>query len=363
MTKRFGGAFEVPPLGGLSDEEIDTVAGELADRIAANLSPAEAPEAPLLPARLLGAIWGHLVGDAMGVPYEFRSPEQIGQVRWGEKGSHSQPPGTWSDDGALMLALLDSLLTAGFDTEDQGQRALAWERTGTYAPGEVVFDIGRTTREALRAIEQGTPAELAGPTHDRSQSNGSLMRILPLALWAKAGIVDAGAIADLATRASKVTHGHSVPQVACAVYVVLAAALLKGSTAARALEDSIEVVRDRYRPGGAAPDAALVEALDELVDWRATHEPQGRGGALNAFWSAWTAFEGASSYRETIERAIRFGNDTDTTAAIAGGLAGIRWGLNGIPKEWLAGMRGGEIVAPLLDGLLEMPGWRTDTRT
>ena len=325
-----------------------------------------------LPLRLAGGVWGHLVGDAVGVPYEFREPRAIGEIRFGEKGSHGQPPGTWSDDGALMLALLDSLLDGGFDTQDQGRRALTWRRDGAYTPDGKAFDIGTTTREALRAIEQGTPAEEAGPTHERSQSNGSLMRILPLALWAHAqshrdgsraggSRIDAGALADYAIRASKVTHGHAVPQVACAVYTLVAAGLLRGAEPAQAFTAAIDGVRGLYGSGRKAPDAALATALDELVDWSETHEPDGRGGALNAFWSAWTAFVGATSYRETVERAIKYGNDTDTTAAIAGGLAGIRWGLDGIPAEWLAGMRGREIVEPLVDGLIGANGWRTST--
>lgn len=324
-----------------------------------------------LPLRLAGGVWGHLVGDAVGVPYEFREPGQIGEVRFGETGTHGQPPGTWSDDGALILALLDSLLNSspegGFDTADQGRRALTWRREGAYTPDGEGFDIGTTTNEALRAIERGTPAEEAGPTHERSQSNGSLMRILPLALWAHAQdrdhakMLDAGALADYATRASKVTHGHPVPQVVCAVYTLVAAGLLGGAEPTQALDAAIDAVRSRYGPDGETPDVALAAALDELVDWPKTHEPEGRGGALNAFWSAWTAFEGATSYRETIERAIRYGNDTDTTAAIAGGLAGIRWGIDGIPADWLAGMRGREIVEPLVDWLIGDNGWRTST--
>jgi hypothetical protein len=79
-----------------------------------------------LPLRLAGAVWGHVVGDTVGVPYEFLPPASIGVVRFGATGTYHQPPGTWSDDGALMLALLDSLLSAGFDPEDQGRRFLAW---------------------------------------------------------------------------------------------------------------------------------------------------------------------------------------------------------------------------------------------
>lgn len=133
-----------------------------------------------LPERLAGAIWGHLVGDALGVPYEFKPAESIDVVEWTGGGSHGQPSGTWSDDGALMLALLDSLLECGFDADDQGSRALEWRDHGRYAPGGEVFDVGSATSASLRRIATGTPASQAGGTD--ALGNGSLMRILPLAL-------------------------------------------------------------------------------------------------------------------------------------------------------------------------------------
>ena len=99
-------------------------------------------------------------------------------------------------------------------------------------------------------------------------------------------------------------------------------------------------------------------ALRHLELWGERH---GRGSAWDSFWSAWDAFAGASSYVDTVERAVRYGNDTDTTAAIAGGLAGAHWGLEGIPVEWLVRMRGRGIVGPLIDRLLSTTGLRTST--
>ena len=309
-----------------------------------------------LAARLSGAVWGHLVGDAVGVPYEFRSPEEVGQVEFGAKGKHDQPPGTWSDDGALMLGLLDSLLTAGFNPEDQARRALNWYRRGAYTPdGDGLFDIGSTTSQALQAFERGTPAELAGPTNDHSCGNGSLMRILPIALVER-DITDEQLI-DHAHRASRVTHGHERPQVACALYSLVVRRLLSGEGGRKvALDDARRTLRHHYE---AAPDRrAHLEALVHLEGWA---ERAGRGRVWDSFWSAWDAFAGASSYREIIERAIRCGHDTDTTAAIAGGLAGIRWGIDGIPRAWLDHMRGRGIVVPLVDRLLDTAGMRTST--
>ena len=82
---------------------------------------------------------------------------------------------------------------------------------------------------------------------------------------------------------------------------------------------------------------------------------------LDSFWSAWDAFAGAADYADSIRRAVAYGHDTDTTAAIAGGLAGARWGWETIPLAWRRGMRGRDIVTPLVDGLVATTGARTST--
>jgi ADP-ribosylglycohydrolase len=93
--------------------------------------------------RLAGGMLGLLVGDAVGVPYEFRTPGAIGTVEFRGHGSHDQPPDTWSDDGALALALADSLLppvgaadprAVRLDSDDQGGRIVAWWRESVYTP-------------------------------------------------------------------------------------------------------------------------------------------------------------------------------------------------------------------------------------
>lgn len=312
---------------------------------------------------LIGGVWGHLVGDAVGVPYEFQSASQIGDVDFGATGTHHQPPGTWSDDGALMLALLDSLLEdepgpedimvhRRFDLDDQGQRALAWRHHGAYTPDGEVFDIGTATASALHAIESGVPAGEAGPAGEYDNGNGSLMRILPIAL---VGDTDTDqALANAAMSASGVTHGHARARIACALYVLIAARLLRGERdRTAALEQSVAALRAIV-----AADAEQTAALDHLLAWT---EREGRGRVWDSFWSAWDAFAGASDYGEAIERAVAYGNDTDTTAAIAGGLAGIYWTIDGIPPDWLAGMRGRTVVEPLIDRLLALHGWRTST--
>ena len=302
--------------------------------------------------RLAGAVWGHLVGDAVGVPYEFRPPESIGAVEFGARGAHGQPPGTWSDDGALMLALLDSLLRARgdgelrFDTSDQARRFLAWADEGAYTPdGDGRFDIGGATRDAFERLRNGRRPEAAGGTGAYDNGNGSLMRILPLALVER-DLPDE-VLVDHARRSSAITHGHAVARTACALYVLVARRLLDGADAAAALANATATLRAIH--AAEAESEASVAALELIEAWPGR---AGRGYVVDSFWSAWDAFAGAASYRDTVERAVRYGHDTDTTACIAGGLAGIHWGLGGIPAEWLAGMRGRTIVDPLLERLI-----------
>ena len=297
--------------------------------------------------RLAGAVWGHLVGDAIGVPYEFQAPEQISTVDMTGGGSHGQPPGTWSDDGALMLALLDSLLSVGFDPEDQGRRAVAWAVSRAYTPdGDQLFDIGLTTRNSLRRFGEGTPAVESGGRGERDNGNGSLMRVLPVALF-DAGADDLTLVAR-AHAASRLTHAHPRSQVTCATYVLAARQLLNGeSRRAAALQRAHDVLRVAYADADdGAPFLAELEALD---GWR---RRTGAGYVFDSFWSAWDAFASGDSYRSTMERAVRYGHDTDTTACIAGGLAGLYWGAGGIPAEWLDAMRGRDIVDPLVRRLI-----------
>ena len=289
--------------------------------------------------RLAGGVWGHLIGDAMGVPYEFTPASAIKRVEWGHRGTHSQPAGTWSDDGALMLALLDSLLTNGFDVDDQARRALMWLDEGAYAPGPL-FDIGNTTHAALQRVKDGVPAAGAGLAGENDNGNGSLMRILPVALVGRDG--SPKTIVDQAIKASALTHRHPRAQLVCAAYCLVARSLLQGDPREGAPERALDSIRH-----------LLSEShRGELPTVESFTTPTGSGYVLDTFWSAWSAFAGSCSFAETIERAIRFGSDTDTTAAVAGGLAGIYWGRSGIPAEWLSAMRGTEIIDPLVARLV-----------
>jgi len=320
------------------------------------------PNPVLHASRLAGAVWGLLVGDAVGVPYEFGPARPADEVRFGQPGGPwRQPAGTWSDDGALTLALLDSLLHSGpgdgaaFDLDDQGRRFRAWRDRGAYTPdGDGRFDIGATTFRALQRLDEGVEAAEAGPVGERSCGNGSLMRILPLALVHRGD--DPARLIERTHQASRVTHGHPRCQVACAVYCLAVVGLLRGDDARASLAWALAECERFY-----ASERGLDSHVGALAELRGWGGRSGGGFVLDAFWSAWDAFAAAPEYADAVRRAVAYGNDTDTTAAIAGGLAGAHFGWEAIPRDWLRGMRGHDVAQPLVDALVERTGARTST--
>ena len=291
---------------------------------------------PELNDRLSGAVWGHLVGDALGVPYEFGPGPKT--VVWGHKGTHGQPPGTWSDAGGLMLALLDSLTCGrGFDLKDQAERAVRWMDSPDYKPGDR-FDIGGTTALSLGRFKRQVSAEECGGTSERDCGNGSLMRILPVALVGRD--LPPEKLIDQAMRASSVTHAHPRATATAAIYVLIAAALVSGAS------DRELALSTAFTECGMCMVGDRGKELFDLRNWPG--KPAGSAYVVDTFWSAWTAFASSESYIETVTKAIGYGSDTDTTAAVAGGLAGALWGIGAIPVEWRRAMRGKPIVERLV---------------
>lgn len=293
-----------------------------------------------------GGIFGLLVGDALGVPYEFHPPEalpprdaiEMDPPHGFERAHRSVAPGTWSDDGAHALALLASLLECGeLRLDDLAARLVSWYREGKYAVGGVVFDIGIQTENAIGRLLDGTAPDAAGAANEMSNGNGSLMRVLPLALWHQG--TDIQLVQD-AHKQSRVTHGHVRSQVCCAVYCLWARA--ECERAPDAWRAAVQRIRDVYRR---MPAAFAAELEEKVLPGFA--QPRGTGYVVDCLHSARFACEGAS-YEDIVKRAIALGRDTDTTACVAGGIAGVRYGREGIPERWLARLRGREIVEPLL---------------
>ena len=300
--------------------------------------------------RVLGGLYGLLIGDAVGVPYEFSAPAALPALELidldpprGFMRAHPVAPrGAWSDDGAQALCLLASLLgCGGLDLADLGNRFVNWRDWGYLAVNNLVFDIGMQTSAALSAIASGVPAERAGLAEARHNGNGSLMRVLPLALWHTGS--DDQLIRD-AARQSLPTHGHPRSQLCCALYCLWARATLNGVV--DPWPHATRVLR-RY----CADDAAWSLELEQEVRPDAVPGGSGSGYVVDCLHSARWALQ-EPSFERVVQRAVSLGHDTDTTAAVAAGIAGLRHGLSAIPERWRAALAGRSLVEPLAAQLL-----------
>lgn len=299
--------------------------------------------------RVRGAFLGLAVGDALGTTVEFRPPgtfAPLTDVVGG--GPFALPAGAWTDDTAMAACLAESLVaTGGFDPADQLRRYLRWYRDGHLSSTGRCVDIGRTTRAALERFEATGDPATCGATHEHSAANGSLMRLAPVPL-AFAG--DPAEAVRLSGESSRTTHALRVCVDACRFLGALLVGAVHGAP-------KDELLAPRYAPVPALWDAAPLDAsIDALAAgaWRAKAPPEirGTGYVVDALEAALWAFATSDDYAGCVLAAANLGDDADTTAAIAGQLAGAVYGAKGIPARWRARLARRDTLEELADGLV-----------
>lgn len=290
-----------------------------------------------LASSILGGLLGHLVGDALGVPVEFqpRSARQADPVT-GMRGygTHNQPPGTWSDDGSLTLCTASSLVESGYDLNDAAARFVRWLDEGYWTQHGWAFDIGYTTRRAIDRLRQGAPPVEAGGQREQDNGNGSLMRILPLAL--RFPNLPAPELLARAHALSCLTHAHPRSQLACGFYTILATRLLAGQTPKDAYAAAIELTQPAYSHPPFAPELPHYQRVfsGHIADLP-EDDIRSSGYVVHTLEASLWCLLRHDSYASAVLAAVNLGEDTDTTGAVTGGLAGIAFGSDAIPAEWI----------------------------
>ncbi len=282
-------------------------------------------------------LFGMAVGDALGVPVEFRSRSAIALNPVAEMrgyGTHNQPPGTWSDDSSLAFCLAEAL-TTDLDLKNVAANFIRWMDEGFWTPHGLVFDIGITTRQAINELMLGIRPELAGGFGVNSNGNGSLMRILPLVLYLKDKPVKERY--ELVHKVSSITHAHIRSVIACFYYTEFALLLASGVSKHEAysrLQKDLPALFNQLEIN--AEEIGLFNRL--LVDdIAAVSEKQisSSGYVLHTLEASVWCLLTTNTYAAAVLKAVNLGDDTDTTGCVTGGLAGILYGYDEIPAEWL----------------------------
>lgn len=275
--------------------------------------------------KLYDAIFGLAVGDALGVPFEFKKEGTFDCKGMEGYGTHDQPPGTWSDDTSMTLATLKSIKdnNGKVVVEDIKKNFRLWLYESKFTCNGKVFDIGNSTYKALLT---GEPC-----TEEYENGNGSLMRILPLAFT--------DCTDDEIRAVSAITHGHWISMEACVIYVNVVRRLIKGES----IEDIIPTLKydkpfdrlsilDKLEKEDIHTSGYVVDTLEAAL-WALVYKERVPGGWL------------IKEYRNDILRVLNMGDDTDTVGAVTGGLLGLEHGINDyISHEWFETLRNKELI-------------------
>lgn len=273
--------------------------------------------------RLRAIVYGAAVGDALGVPYEFMTRDTFRCTGMTGGGAHGMPAGTFSDDTSLMLATCASFGALGrIDADDMRKEFARWLHGGAYTSDGRVFDVGNAT---AAAINQGF-----GCSGERSNGNGSLMRIAPLALT--------NATDSDVREVSAITHAHAISKEACVAFVHILRDVLQGEGLGEAIERNV-------------PTDPRFAFMRDIKAW-ARDDVRSSGYVIDTLGAAlWCALN-TSDYESCVREAVNLGDDSDTTACVAGALAGAIYGLGAIPQEWLEQLRGKDVIERAIEGWL-----------
>lgn len=303
--------------------------------------------------RYRGAMMGLAVGDALGVPAEFQPRgtfPKITEMIGG--GPFYLQPGEWTDDTSMALCLAQSLIEKdGFDAKDQMDKYWKWVEEGYMSSNGRMFDIGNQTSEALcRYRKNGNP--FAGGNRDSDKSgNGSLMRLAPIPLFFNNS--NKLEFIDYAVRSSELTHGSLNCICSCIFLSGLIAGALNGATKEQLVgqfPDSWWFFPTKSRPilGDDVTRIALGSYKNKTED-----QIQSTGYVIHTLEAALWCFYNTTTFEDGLIKAVNLGDDSDTTGAVFGQLAGAYYGIAAIPQRWLDKIVKSDIIISVADKLYE----------
>ncbi|MCI6005498.1 MAG: ADP-ribosylglycohydrolase family protein [Blautia sp.] len=293
----------------------------------------------------MDGIMGVIVGDALGVPVEFLGRNELSNhpvTTMRGYGTYHLPEGSWSDDSSMTLATLDSLKD-GFHPEDIMEKFVCWIKSGEYTPFGKVFDVGNTCYDAIIRYSISKNINTCGRSGEHDNGNGSLMRILPICLYAyekqhTEGITDEAAISMIHT-VSALTHNHIRSKIACGLYYFMVRSILDrtGNLPERLQHGITDGINYYEESGVSKKELAQYSRITDLKAFKEIPADQinSSGYVVATSEAAVWSLINTNSFAKCVLKAVNLGYDTDTVAAVAGGLAGLYYGYANIPEEWL----------------------------
>ena len=307
-------------------------------------------------------IIGAIVGDALGLPVQFepRKFRDIDPVtKMTGNGAFDLPAGSWSDDSSLILATIDglskSLKNKGYDEDIKLNELIdyeiimknfsLWLNKGKFTPYGQAYDIGGATMDGIHRYDRGTEPILSGGIGERDNGNGSLMRILPIAFFihnlSQKYSFDEDDKMNAIHNLSSLTHRHRRSQLCCGIYVNIALEFLENHDSDLSLEELIAngINKSKEYYFNNPSFEKELHHFDRVFSLNIQNLPRDEiksgGYTISSLEASIWCLLNNENYKDTLLQAVNLGHDTDTTACIVGGLAGIYYGYEEIPNEWI----------------------------
>jgi ADP-ribosylglycohydrolase len=309
----------------------------------------------------LNGIMGVVVGDALGCPVQFESREEVARhpvTGMRGYGTFNLPEGSWTDDSSLTIALLESIRRVGeIDLDDIMGNFMKWLYDGEFTPYGESYDIGRGTMQAINRYKKNRKAKKCGGDEEWNNGNGSLMRIMPACLYCSvmesSGMYSDRDAIDVIHSVGGLTHAHIRSNIACGLYFFMAKYILfrEGSLQER--------IQEGLTQGFAFYESYLADKenlhyYDRLKDLEAfkslpADKIKSTGYVVDALEAAVWSLITTDSFDQALLKAVNLGDDTDTVGAIAGGLAGLYYGYDSIPEDWLSAIKRREWIEEMCE--------------
>ena len=292
--------------------------------------------------KIENGIIGFAIGDALGVPAEFKSRDELKKnpiIDMIGGGAHNQVEGSFSDDTSMTLATIHSIIETGkIDTNDMADKFLKWYRSGEYTATGKLFDLGRTTIQALAKYElKIADANSCGGNGEYDNGNGSLMRMLPIAYYIYyKKIKDDNIIYEMVREVSSITHAHEISILGCYIYTRYCMLLLDGKDKIEAYKKLQQLDYSMFSDYAISKYNRILKSnIAEVIE----DDISSSGYVVSTLEAVMWLFLNSTDYNTTILKAVNLGNDTDTIAAITGGFLGIYYGIENIKSEWKQTLR------------------------
>ena len=310
-------------------------------------------------------IFGVVTGDALGCPVQFHSREEVARSPVTDMrgyGTFHLPPGTWTDDSSMTLALLDSIReNQHIDLIDTMDHFVRWMMEGEFTPFGESFDIGRATSQAVQRYRKQKNVNTCGGKTEKDNGNGSLMRILPACLYAafrqkEENMSQEDALAIIHA-VSGLTHNHPRAKIACGLYYGMVRSILaEDGPLVDRLQHGLDEIFAFYKKDITwLTELAYYGRLHNLYAFAETDRDKIRssGYVVDTLEAAVWCLLKTNSFRDALLLAVNLGEDTDTVGAVCGGLAGLFYGYEAIPEEWRNTLQRKEWIEHLCQNVLQ----------